>query len=66
MTVFVTRCKDCGAEFEPTQDAIRAGSWRLCDACRPQTAEQSRCRRCGRLLAGRRDLCLHCAGLSPL
>ena len=33
MPTFVTRCKDCGTEFEPGTDAIRAGNWQHCPDC---------------------------------
>jgi hypothetical protein len=68
MPVFITTCKDCGAEFEPTADAIKAGSWRLCPTCQPQPRDETRCERCRRdLRAGKRTLCLGCAmGMSAL
>ena len=66
MPPFTTRCRQCGTEHEPDTEAIKAGSWRLCPDCRPHPEDRSRCRECGRVLAGKRDLCLRCAGLSPL
>jgi hypothetical protein len=63
MTVVVP-CRACGKEYEPDRRAIVAGSWRLCPACAPKPAEPSRCRECGRPLAGSRDLCLRCLGVA--
>ena len=63
MTAFITRCKDCDTKFEPTQDSIRAGSWRRCPACRAESSKPSRCRECGKSLAGTRDVCLVCMGV---
>ena len=34
MTIIATICRRCGAEFEPGREAIMAGTWRLCPACR--------------------------------
>ena len=58
----VTTCRLCGQEFEPDRDAIVAGVWHTCPACRPQPVEENRCERCSRVLrAGNRSLCLSCA-----
>jgi hypothetical protein len=67
MPTFITRCKQCGAEFEPDAAATRSGSWRTCPACRPQPHDETRCQQCGRPLrtAGRR-LCLSCLGVPAL
>ncbi len=35
MTIITTTCRRCGTEFEPGREAIVAGTWRLCPACRP-------------------------------
>jgi hypothetical protein len=34
MTIITTTCRRCRAEFEPGREAIVAGTWRLCPACR--------------------------------
>jgi DNA-directed RNA polymerase subunit RPC12/RpoP len=34
MTRMETRCAGCGRLFMPDRDAILAGSWRTCPACR--------------------------------
>lgn len=61
MTTVITRCHQCGAEFEPTSASIRAGSWRECDACAPKTATPNRCTECGReLRLTTRTICLGC------
>jgi hypothetical protein len=67
MPTFITRCMKCGEEYEPSREAIRVGSWRLCPACQPQRKGETRCERCGRPLrtAGRR-LCLNCLGVPTL
>ena len=63
MTAIITRCRICGAAFEPAHDAIVAGSWRTCPACRPPLAEPHQCRECGRpLRLTSRRVCLHCMG----
>ena len=68
MTTFITRCRQCGQEFEPDHRAIVAATWRLCPACQLQPRDETRCERCGRVLrAGNRTLCLGCAmGVSAL
>jgi hypothetical protein len=64
MTAVVT-CRTCGATFEPTSEALRAGTWRTCPNCRPPNAEETRCRECGRVLrAGTRTICAACLGIS--
>jgi hypothetical protein len=66
MPTIVTTCRECGAEFEPTHDAIVAGTWRTCPICRPppaseQPASPTRCDGCGRVLrAGTRTLRYTC------
>ena len=34
MTIIITTCRRGGAEFAPGREAIVAGTWRLCLACR--------------------------------
>lgn len=64
MSIIATVCRQCGAEFEPTRDAIVRGRWRVCPACQPEEP-RSQCRSCGRELRGtNRQLCLACAGLA--
>ncbi len=66
MSAIITVCLQCGMEFEPDHDAILAGTWRVCPACRTATAPESRaaesrCEQCGRVLhAGKRTICLGC------
>jgi hypothetical protein len=65
MTAFVTTCRQCGTEFEPTHDAIIAGVWRVCPGCQPSPSDATHCERCGReLRAGQRTICLGCLGAS--
>jgi hypothetical protein len=66
MTALVTTCRTCGQPFEPSPEAIRFEAWRLCLACSPKPEAVSHCRECGRPLAGKRDLCLRCAGIDIL
>ncbi len=61
MTTFTTRCRRCGAAFEPTPDRVRAGAWRTCPACAVPPEEHQRCRECGRVLKGTaRSVCYGC------
>lgn len=65
MTGFITRCRRCGQEFEPNQQAIIAATWRLCPTCRPQPTQKTCCRECGRPLRGTtRTLCAQCMGVA--
>jgi hypothetical protein len=64
MPTYIVQCKQCGKEHAPPPAAIRAGSWRLCADCAPSPAQPSRCRECGRPLAGSRALCLRCLGVA--
>jgi hypothetical protein len=67
MTAVVTRCRQCGQEFEPTHNAIVAGSWHTCPACSPSTVEPQQCRECGRpLRTAGRTICLTCLGGAAL
>jgi hypothetical protein len=50
MPTFITRCRQCGKEYEPSRASIRAGSWRTCLACCTELPEPSHCRQCGRVL----------------
>ena len=52
MTAIVTRCRQCGTDFEHDADAIRVSSWRLCPGCQPQPDDETRCERCERVLRG--------------
>jgi hypothetical protein len=63
MSTFVRRCRVCGSEFAPYVDAIGIGTWRLCPDCRMASPAPSRCRECGKSLAGTRDVCLDCMGV---
>jgi hypothetical protein len=51
MTIIATTCRRCGTEFEPSREAIVAGAWRLCPACRdvgpPGLADQAALRESG-------------------
>jgi hypothetical protein len=65
MTGFVTTCKECGKEYQPSPAVIRDGTWLRCPDCLPKPTEEIRCRECGRLLrATTRDICLSCVGFS--
>jgi predicted amidophosphoribosyltransferase len=68
MTSIIITCRRCGHEFAPDKQSIVQGPtvYRLCPGCRAEAPEPGRCRECGRPLAGTRDLCLQCAGLSSL
>ena len=42
MPIIVT-CRRCGAEFEPSREAVVGGAWRLCPDCRgPAVCPQCR------------------------
>jgi DNA-directed RNA polymerase subunit RPC12/RpoP len=63
MTTYTTACRECGAEFEPSREAIRAGTWQRCPACSPAPAAPHRCRECHRpLRPTRRAVCARCLG----
>jgi hypothetical protein len=67
MSSYLVTCKTCGAEFEPSREAIKAGAWRLCPMCAPAPTKETSCRECGRVLrATKRELCLRCMGVSVL
>ena len=67
MTTFVTRCRQCGAEFEPDRRAIVAATWRLCPACQPQPATRPAASDVDASCGRNRTLCLGCAmGASAL
>ena len=67
MNTITTRCRQCGAEFEPDRRAIVAATWRLCPACRPQPAEEQHCTQCGPVLrSNKRTLCASCLGIPAL
>jgi hypothetical protein len=34
MSIIATTCRGCDAEFEPGREAIVAGTWQFCPACR--------------------------------
>jgi uncharacterized OB-fold protein len=54
-------CRQCGRAFEPSREAIKADSWRLCPTCQPQPSTETRCRECGRVLTGpSRSWCDRC------
>jgi hypothetical protein len=63
MTIITTTCRRCSAEFAPSHESIRAGSWRVCPTCQPQPSDEPQCERCGRVLQTKgRRLCLSCLG----
>jgi hypothetical protein len=65
MSVFVTACRNCGTEFEPSREAIRAGTWKVCPTCQPASSTEARCRECGRpLRLTSRALCAQCMRIS--
>jgi hypothetical protein len=52
MTIITTTCRRCGTEFEPDREAIVAGAWRLCPACRDTPRGPAVCPLCRRVLKG--------------
>jgi hypothetical protein len=67
MPTYIVRCKACGKEHEPSPEAIRAGTWKLCPDCTPKPTEPSRCRECSRILrTPGRTICLSCLGVPAL
>jgi hypothetical protein len=60
MTIITTTCRRGGAEFAPGREAIVAGTWRLCPACRGGGATGPvLCPLCHRVLksGAHRELC---------
>ena len=39
MTDFLTTCRRCGKEYEPSRESIQAGTWKVCPDCAPKPAE---------------------------
>ena len=65
MTTFITTCRECGREYEPTPESIRAGTWQRCPACSPAPAELNHCQECGRpLRLTSRTVCARCLGVN--
>ena len=65
MTTIVSTCRECGSEYEPSREAIQAGTWRRCPACTPEPAETQHCLKCNRpLRLMSRSICARCMGVA--